>query len=309
MLLRSLKIKDFRQFKGEQGPISFATNPEKNVTVIMGENGSGKTTFAQAFTWCLYGDTDFEDKSMLCKATAQRMLPNTEEKVRVELALNHNEIEYQIIREQLYKKDGTGNIKSLSPIFSIAYKNHDGQQEFVGELETDNRMKEILPKELSRYFFFDGERIGNMSKELRKGKSQEFAKAVKGLLGLNAFTAALDHLKGRGTKISVLKTYDNSYEGGNDNKITQYTKEIEAIDIEINRIENRLSNIEKEESIANEKCVELNLKISENMDGERLAKEKSKLIYDLQTTRQAKVSQKQSLLKKFNSGAAVYFSK
>lgn len=309
MLLRSLKIKDFRQFKGEQGPISFATNPEKNVTVIMGENGSGKTTFAQAFTWCLYGDTDFEDKSMLCKATAQRMLPNTEEKVRVELALNHNEIEYQIIREQLYKKDGTGNIKSLSPIFSIAYKNHDGQQEFVGELETDNRMKEILPKELSRYFFFDGERIGNMSKELRKGKSQEFAKAVKGLLGLNAFTAALDHLKGRGTKMSVLKTYDNSYEGGNDNKITQYTKEIEAIDIEISRIENRLSNIEKEESIANEKCVELNLKISENMDGERLAKDKSKLIYDLQTTRQAKVSQKQSLLKKFNSGAAVYFSK
>lgn len=309
MLLRSLKIKDFRQFRGEQGPICFATNPEKNVTVIMGENGSGKTTFAQAFTWCLYGDTDFEDKSMLCKATAQRMLPNTEEKVRVELALNHNSIEYQIIREQLYKKDGTGNIKPLSHVFSIAYKNHDGQQEFVGELETENRMKEILPKELSRYFFFDGERIGNMSKELRKGKSQEFAKAVKGLLGLNAFTAALDHLKGRGTKISVLRVYDNSYEGGNDNKILEYTKDIEAIDIEITRIENRLSNIEKEESIAIEKCAELSQKISQNIDSERLAKEKNKLIYDLQKTIQAKVSQKQSLMKKFNNGAAVYYSK
>ena len=53
MLLKSLKLKDFRQFKGEQ-EITFSTDPVRNVTVIMGENGSGKTTLAQAFTWCLY---------------------------------------------------------------------------------------------------------------------------------------------------------------------------------------------------------------------------------------------------------------
>lgn len=103
MLLKSLKLKDFRQFKGEQ-EITFSTNPVRNVTVIMGENGSGKTTLAQAFTWCLYGDTDFDDKSMLCKATAQSMLPGNEEKVRVELALQHNNIEYLCIREQLYSR-------------------------------------------------------------------------------------------------------------------------------------------------------------------------------------------------------------
>ena len=49
MLLKSLKLKDFRQFKGEQ-EITFSTDPVRNVTVIMGENGSGKTTLAQAFT-------------------------------------------------------------------------------------------------------------------------------------------------------------------------------------------------------------------------------------------------------------------
>ena len=97
MLLRSLKLKDFRQFKGEQC-VTFSTDPVRNVTVIMGENGSGKTTLAQAFTWCLYGDTDFDDKVMLCKATAQAMLPNTEETVRVELALMHNGIDYLCLR-------------------------------------------------------------------------------------------------------------------------------------------------------------------------------------------------------------------
>ena len=86
MLLKSLKLKDFRQFKGEQGVV-FSTDPDKNVTIIMGENGSGKTTFAQAFTWCLYGATDFDDKMLLCKSTRQKMMPGDEEKVRVEIEL------------------------------------------------------------------------------------------------------------------------------------------------------------------------------------------------------------------------------
>ncbi len=309
MLLRTLKLKDFRQFKGEQ-TISFATDPVKNVTVIMGENGSGKTTLAQAFTWCLYGTTDFDDKSMLCKATAQAMLPNTEETVRVELSLMHSGIEYTIIREQRYTKDGTGNLKRPNnTIFKIAYKNSDGQREFVRDSETDIRMKEILPKELSKYFFFDGERIGNMSKEIRKGKSQEFAQAVRGLLGLSAFTAALDHLKGRAPKVSVIRSYDESYDSKSDSKIAQYTKEIEECDEKIIGIEKRLEEIENEESIAQEKCNDLSEKIKANADSERLAKEKERLRQKLQGLVQSKVSNTASLLKSFNKDASAYFAK
>ena len=247
MLLKSLKLKDFRQFKGEQ-EITFSTDPIRNVTVIMGENGSGKTTLAQAFTWCLYGDTDFDDKSMLCKATAQSMLPGNEEKVRVELALKHNNIEYLCIREQLYSKDNSGSIRRHNQTtFKIAYKNTDGQREYVPDGETELRMKEILPKELSKYFFFDGERIGNMSKEIRKGKSAEFAQAVRSLLGLSAFQSALDHLGGRN---SVIKMYNESYDTKSDSKIAQYTKEIEEYEKKLQTIEERLAAIAGEETIA-----------------------------------------------------------
>ncbi|WP_339295643.1 AAA family ATPase [Paenibacillus sp. FSL W7-1279] len=309
MLLRTLKLKDFRQFKDEQ-TISFATDPIKNVTVIMGENGAGKTTLAQAFTWCLYGDTDFDDKSMLCKATAQTMLPNSEETVRVELGLVHNGIDYTVIREQRYTKDGTGTLKRPNnTIFKIAYKNSDGQREFVRDLETDLRMKEILPKELSKYFFFDGERIGNMSKEIRKGKSQEFAQAVRGLLGLSAFTAALDHLKGRAPKLSVIRSYDESYDSKSDSKIAQYTKEIEEYDNKITGIEKRLEEIESEESVAQEKCSELSEKIKANADSERLAKEKERLRQKLQALVQSKLSNTSSLLKTFNKDAPAFFAR
>ena len=43
MLLKSLLIKDFRQFKGRQ-QISFSTDNDRNVTIIMGDNGTGKTS-------------------------------------------------------------------------------------------------------------------------------------------------------------------------------------------------------------------------------------------------------------------------
>jgi len=308
MLLKKLKIKNFRQFRNEE--VKFSIDPVRNVTIIMGENGSGKTTLAQAFTWCLYGETDFDDKSMLCKISAQEMAPNTEENVKVELDLIHNGIDYTIIREQRYKKDNNGNLKRpTNTNLKISYKNSDGQRDFVKELETDLIIKEILPKELSKYFFFDGERIGNMSKELRKGRSQEFAQAVRGLLGLSAFNAALNHLKSRNSKASVIRSYDESYDSKSDSKIATYTKEIEKYEEKTIKIEKRLEEIEKEDNIAQEKCNELNNKIAANEDSEKFAKQKEDFKRKLLALEQSKISNTTSLIKNFNNNAASYFSK
>lgn len=46
MLLESIKLQNFRQFRNEA--INFAKGEDgKNVTIIIGENGTGKTTFAR----------------------------------------------------------------------------------------------------------------------------------------------------------------------------------------------------------------------------------------------------------------------
>ncbi|MDD2246582.1 MAG: AAA family ATPase [Proteiniphilum sp.] len=308
MLLRNLRLTNFRQFKGDQS-ISFSANSDRNVTIIMGENGSGKTTLAQTFTWCLYGDTDFEDKSMLSKAVAQNMLPNEEANVRVELDLVHNATEYTIIREQKYSKDSSGSLRRPSQtIFKIAYKGADGQREFVPDLETDLRMKEILPRELSKYFFFDGERIEKMSKEIRRGKSKEFAEAVKSLLGLSAFTAALDHLKSRSPS-SVIRSYDNSYDAGSDARIAQYTKEIDDYDDKTEFITKRLVEIDNEEAIAKEKCDELQEKIDKFKDSEILTKERERLRQKLNGLISSKTSSTTALLRSFNNNGQQYFAK
>ena len=149
MLLKSIMLNNFRQFKGVQ-KVEFSTDPAKNVTVIMGVNGSGKTTLAQAFTWCLYGITDFSDPNVLCKAILQQKEHNTDETVSVAIELNHNGTDYVISRKQTYNVDMLGNL--CSPMFSeteIVYTDKDGSVVSVSQDECDNMIKEILPFELS----------------------------------------------------------------------------------------------------------------------------------------------------------------
>lgn len=306
MLLKQLKLTNFRQFIGEQ-IVEFAIDGEKNVTVIMGENGSGKTTLAQAFTWCLFGDTDFEDKIVINRALDRKMLPNQEAIVRVELSLVHNRTDYTIIREQLHKKDVQGKLKASNTTINVSYKK-DGQQEFVKYLEVEPLLKQILPKELSRYFFFDGERIGNMSKEIKKGKSQDFAQAVRGLLGLNAFISALEHLKPT-SKYGVIGSYNESYDSKSDQRVSQYTKEIEKAQEEIDRIDVRLEEINSEIEKAQEQTEKINELLLAERETERLQQEKIKLTNSMNKLKQARSSALGSILKQFNSNYSTFFAK
>lgn len=63
MLIDSIIINNFRIYKGENR-ISFPPSVKKNVFIISGENGFGKTTFLTSLIWCLYGKlmSDVDDK-------------------------------------------------------------------------------------------------------------------------------------------------------------------------------------------------------------------------------------------------------
>ena len=120
MLIKSIKVRNFRQFKGEQS-LDFATDGASNVTVVMGVNASGKTSFAQAFRWCLYGDTDFKDRNIFCKAVEQEMGQDSKETAYVQLVLEHKGTQYTIRRTQRVHKVYGGKMNSELLDFSIAY--------------------------------------------------------------------------------------------------------------------------------------------------------------------------------------------
>lgn len=247
MLLESIEIKNFRQFMDTT--IDFSQNDGstgKNVTLIMGDNGSGKTTLAQTFLWCLYGETDFSDKVVLNKKVAEKMRPEEEKSVKVELSIKHGNNNYKIVREQLYTKNYNNKLVSKNTRFDIARTDKTGNTEWEKKTECMNVVEGILPQALSKYFFFDGERIEKMSKDISgTKKSDDFAGAVKSLLGLNGMASAIDHFNPR-KKNSVIGSYNNSFDLGSNEQLGTFRKDEEGHRQKFEDIENRLEELNEQ---------------------------------------------------------------
>jgi len=304
MVLKSIQLTDFRQFRGEQPAITFSTDPEKNVTIIHGDNGTGKTTLAQAFRWCLYDNTDFKDKLVLNKATAQQMTPADESTVKVKLVLEHSGRLYTITRTQRYTKQATGAVKANQTVLSVGYRADDGTQKFIPDgVQTDYEIKKILPEDLSHYFFFNGEKLDDMKEEIDKGKSSEFGKAVRGILGLSAFQEALRHLK------SVIKSYEDSFDKGGDATIATLSSTIDKCNARIESIDQRLTEIDNEQSLTHSKCIKLGVEIDKNHRAPELNKELSKLKNDSNGLVSKRSTNTKKLLRVFNEKAHNYFAK
>lgn len=307
MLLKSIKLENFRQFRNES--IDFAQGEGgKNVTIIIGENGTGKTTFAQAFFWCLYGETEFSDKIILNKMVATEMTPGSEEKVRVTLALRHGEVDYTLIREQAYHKDYANNVKGDNTVFDIAIKDTSGNTSYVKKSQCEAEVKSILPKELSRYFFFDGERIEKMSKDISTGKkATDFAEAVKGLLGLNAMISAIGHFNPR-SSLSVIGSYEKSFDSKSNTKIQEYTAKIDKCNARLAEIDAALEELDTQKAAAETRKSEKVIELKQYSEGKKLQKEKEDLQKQIENTTRMRATVYKTMCKDFNASMSPFFS-
>ena len=164
MLIKSLRMENFRQFKGSN-KIDFSMEPGKNVTIILGDNTFGKTTLLQAFNWCFYGIAMFDQNpdNLLNLEVASEMLNGDTRIVEVEVTVIHDGAEYIITRTQRYTMNN-GKVRSeASPQTKVSYKQSDGQTESVKAVQVKNVINNILPQDLSTYFFFDTERVNSIS--------------------------------------------------------------------------------------------------------------------------------------------------
>ncbi|MEM6298188.1 MAG: AAA family ATPase, partial [Bacteroidota bacterium] len=54
MIIKEIELEDFRIYKG-YNRIDLDTNTDKNIVIVSGKNGYGKTTFLVSLVWVLYG--------------------------------------------------------------------------------------------------------------------------------------------------------------------------------------------------------------------------------------------------------------
>lgn len=302
MRLQSIELTNFRQFKDEK--IQFAIDKNQNVTLIMGDNGSGKTSLAQAFFWCFYGTNSFQDKILLNRLVANNMIPNQKEMVCVRVYLEHKQEEYCVVRQQEYTKQYNDSLKSQNSILAISKKDKNGNRMWLGtgkteslkNIELTNTINDIMPQDLSKYFFFDGEKIETLSKEISSGrKSNNFVEAVNSLTGLKATRNALNHLNPK-LKGSVIGKLEDEYIGGSDRRIAELTEEIKRLKSEWQSADDDINSADESIKSNDLYIEELENKIKTYAEAENLQRTK--------TIRQNEL--KEHKLRKYQSLSRIY---
>ncbi len=249
MLIKKMAIENFRQYVGKQ-EIIFSTDKEKNVTLFLGDNGAGKTVISQAFIWCFYGETPAFTKkeSLLSKSVEKEMRDGFERAVNVTITMTHSKREYEVSRTSRYVMKN-GMVDMASSVLSIS-ETVNGEKKFLNGRALENCVNEILPKELSQYFFLSGEKIDSMSNDIKVGKPKDFANAVNTLLDLDYYKNAIKHLK------SISKEYDVSNVAGLEEELQGLNNEIalKEKDLECSRV--KKDNLDKSIADFEEQIIE-----------------------------------------------------
>lgn len=163
MKINKLKLKNFRSYE-EEAVFDFATTDGKNIILIGGKNGAGKSTIFEAIKICIYGPMAYKyqgfNASYISKVKSN--INNNSLKsdlvdafVSIDLELSEGtEINiYTLTRKWTFKN------KKLDEIF-LVYKNYSPIPLKDEELNFfENYITSIISPKIFEFFFFDGEHL------------------------------------------------------------------------------------------------------------------------------------------------------
>lgn len=242
MKLHSIELTNFRQFKGEQH-FDLRSDTFKPVTLLFGANGSGKTTFLNAFTWALYGtlSADVEQQERLVTDSVwSATAVGSSAEVAVELVFDHDGQHYRVLRRARPRKESDQQAR-VAPDVQMWTTKRDGSSEVVQAPQ--EKIYTILPRGVSRFFFFNGERIENL---VKKGAYSEVQQDIKVLLDLEQVQRALDHLP----KVDRKLTADIRKHGGD--KASEIQRDIDELREQETRYRDELNILEGDLVVLNE---------------------------------------------------------
>lgn len=199
MQLISLKIENFRQYYGKQ-EIEFASG-DKNITVIFGENGKGKTGIFRALMFCLFGSTHIGQDNKSEKIHLVNFNKIEEEKGRpikasVEVNFKHKNKRYIIIREVIGYKRGNAIEEKISvpKLFTQDENGNFSPDPVVDDVQVKNIINSIIDEKIKDFFLFDAERIDTLAKTDIKVKEEVKTVIIK-LLQIDKIDTSISILK------------------------------------------------------------------------------------------------------------------
>lgn len=300
MLIKQIALKNFRQYKDLQ-VVEFSCDKDKNVTVILGDNTSGKTTLIQAFNWCLYGTTSFKTRELINSETLQEMSMFSSDEVSVEVELQHEDKLYVIRRTQVVTKNEGNKPSCARASLKVEYKEKSGEMQEVATYECQNTINKILPEALSGYFFFDGEHVSEINS---KGN---VVSAVRGLMGLETISEAVDHFSPKKTN-SVISKLQKELDIGQDQKSVNLRTNLDNAKESLQALETRQTQVREEIAYFEDRKRELTALILANADTKSRQEEKIRVERDIDFLTKNQADVEKQIIRDFTYNAYKFFA-
>lgn len=259
MLIKDIELNNFRIYKGSN-KVHILPSTDKNIVVISGKNGYGKTTFLMSIVWCLYGrqmgkvDTLYQ-KEISDQGGYSKYIGNSlNRSAKVDGSTNFSvsitfldvkipEItcnEIKITRS--YDIHGGEKIEVLidgSPnglIKDLATKNQqNGEEIFIRDF--------ILPIEVAKFFFFDAEKIVSLAEINSSEQRRLLSRAYTEVLGIKKYEDLKDNLE------SIQDEYrKKSAKPEEKTEFNQIMTNIKNADIEVENLESKIEKLKEERS-------------------------------------------------------------
>ncbi|MGO5064186.1 MULTISPECIES: AAA family ATPase [unclassified Clostridium] len=295
MKLIELELKDFRQYYDKQ-VINFDFNDDKNISIILGENGEGKTGIFRAVIFSLFGQvflneeehTSLREKKKLDAlhlVNLNKMKENVGSPIKayVKLKFQHEGCIYEITRSKLEMMDDGEIFEDDEVNVNMYIKHLDGNEDVItNDEEIQGILSNILDKKLKDFFLFDGEKIESLSKP-KKETREEVKRGILKLLQIDSVTNSIEVLESLERKQNkrIKKYSQNTLLRAKTEELEKFEKNIESCEKDIDILDEDITNFSIEIEGIEEKLAEnkdINLLIQKRDEKEKEKRDKKRLL-------------------------------
>ncbi len=267
MIIKSIEINNFLSYYGKQ-EFTFA----QGATLIIGQNNTGKSKLFDAYNWVLYDeafktegekweDTSFWKGELVNRLALKQCRSGANIEVMVALEFEDEDNNHFLItRNYKVRKISETELETPDHTMLQVTKELAGNHNtfnLIGE-DATNELKKYFPKNLSRYFLFQGE---NISQLMRLNKRSDFTNAIGELSGIKIFAKAKQYA----LKVYERTRYEFEIKQEDDSAFQlekeKLTKKIDDQKDEIREVTDKLDNEikerDKKEELYDEKVEQL----------------------------------------------------
>ena len=294
MYIKEIELNNFRIYKGVNR-ISLIPKDEKNIVIVSGQNGFGKTTFLMSLVWCLYGKNmeqvdamykkEIDEKGSYTRYITDSMNRKAAEEGKTEFSvtISFAEVNVQNVLCDVVVRRSYNIVTGTSDKIEVLISGQP--QELIENLSQDNQKSEeifirdfILPIAIAKFFFFDAEKITSLAEINQKDQRRQLSQAYSEVLGIQKYETLKNDLEDK------LDEYrKKSAKKEDKQKLNQLEADIKNADIEIENCENKITELKEQITQKKHESDDISLKLvkaGDKMSLEELTSlqtEKSKL--------------------------------